>query len=112
MRCLSVLALLMMSITARADARSGFNEICNIFSSHEYSGESVGELWFILGEKVDQQVSDIPVLQIYNALKVSDQCTRYDVFREVADEQLSSSWQCLEMQSLLNIAKPGDCDRQ
>lgn len=112
MRQIIAFLLFVMAVTTQADTNSGFDEICDLYGSYEYSGESVGELWFILGERVEQSVSDIPALQIYSALNVADPCSRYDVFQEVAEDQLSRGWRCEQMERLLNVARSENCSGQ
>ena len=110
MRKLKALVICVILVAVQAVAESGLDEICDIYASHEYSGESVGELWFILGDRVTATITDVPALEIYSALNVASPCSRYELFQEVAQEQLSRDWQCLEMSSLLNAAKPERCE--
>jgi len=101
--------LIAMSVGAQAEGQSGFDDICAIYDGYNYNGETVGEIWLILGEDVIEGVSDISALQVYSALNDVDPCSRYEVFQEVAEDVQNKVWECPEMEDLLDTAKPEDC---
>lgn len=111
MKRFSFLTLVVMSFTVQAERQSGFDDICAIYGGYEYGGESVGELWLILGDDVVESVSDVAALQVYSALNDVDQCSRYEVFQDLAEDVQNEAWECPEMRDLLNTAKPENCPR-
>jgi hypothetical protein len=106
MKVFFVLLLAFWLPAAAGTSASGFDEICTIYAEYEPSGnETVGEIWFLLGDEVDARVTSTEALQAYSAAELSNPKERYQLFEDAARAPTGKDWSCEPMKEILDSAQ-------
>lgn len=81
--------------------KSGFDEICRIYTEAKNSSLSKQQLANYLNDNVAKRISDKDALALHDVIPQVIPSDRYKIFKESVEMSLKIKWDCAAMKALM-----------